>query len=192
MDFAWLTLSLDEALIRMRSLMDIDTPDNYDLKWIQGVVQSTEGLSDADKKVWGNNLVTPNGEIEPPGDIMALRCRPKEDTLTNVVTDVMLKWLNYRGRTSLEEPELYESQPIQWARAITGAIASTLSVVSIVVLHFVNSASAQIGLIAAFNLVSALLLAKLTDVRRAEIFAITAGYNAVCAVFIGSNVNASS
>ena len=72
------------------------------------------------------------------------------------------------------------------ANLITMVISAILPVISVIILYFVHSMIARLGIVAAFTAVFVLTLAVVTDACGVEIFAATAGFAAVQVVFIGS------
>lgn len=72
--------------------------------------------------------------------------------------------------------------------AIDVAVAAILFLGAIFGLYFVRSDGVRLGMVAAFTLAFALSVAALTNAKRSEVFAATAGYAAVLVVFVSSNL----
>jgi len=80
----------------------------------------------------------------------------------------------------------HDSSLLQLTFLITSLLASLLPIASISILYCINSMSARLGTIAAFNIVLSLCLSAFTTANRSEAFAITAAFAAVQVVFVGS------
>jgi len=67
---------------------------------------------------------------------------------------------------------------------ITTLISSMLPITSVIILYFVDNIRARLGIVAAFLAVFSLTLALVTEAKRVEIFAATAGYVDPCHIVI--------
>jgi hypothetical protein len=66
-------------------------------------------------------------------------------------------------------------------------LAALLIVAPVVVLYETSSMRARLGLVATFTVLFSLCVARLTGAKRTDVFAATAAFAAVQAVFLGSN-----
>ncbi|KAK4199459.1 hypothetical protein QBC40DRAFT_254963, partial [Triangularia verruculosa] len=132
-----------------------------------------------------------------PSSYFCLSAPAKEtDPFTTFVTEKLLRayhhLLGHRiGTGNVVDAERghvsYSSSRISKASSlITTVLASTLPVLTILVLHRLDNTDVRIGVTAVFTAVFALAIALFSDAKRVEIFAATATFAAVEVVFIGS------
>ncbi|KAF8857202.1 hypothetical protein BDZ45DRAFT_674863 [Acephala macrosclerotiorum] len=138
------------------------------------------------------------------GDLAILSDSHGEDDLfTKFVTGPLLTiyhWCGLGRRTPLprdpENPPVgdnrsnlhhYDDRRIQMITNVLGTMFSSFApLLSIVVLSFVSSSKARLGLVCAFTILFSCCLAVATKARRVEIFAASAAFASVQVVFIGS------
>lgn len=77
----------------------------------------------------------------------------------------------------------------QITRAVAVVMSSTLPILSIVILYFVQSTNIHIGLIVIFSSLFSAVVALLSDATNAEVMAATAAYAAVLVVFVSGNLH---
>ncbi|CZR66678.1 uncharacterized protein PAC_16579 [Phialocephala subalpina] len=128
----------------------------------------------------------------------------EDDLFTKFVTGPLLTlyhWVWRRRRRSLPiDPENlpvgdnrsnlhhYDDRHVQVITNVLGTMFSSFApLLSIVVLSFVSSPKARLGLVCAFTILFSCCLAVATKARRVEIFAASAAFASVQVVFIGSS-----
>lgn len=146
-----------------------------------------------DAEVWGT-VMTPK-DFEP--DIVSLAPRKKKDMFSNLIREKgMSHWFKHNldrlwKSTVLHGQVVYdEGTLVRITKLMVTALASLLPIVSIVILYFVKSMKARLGIIALFNVLTSFSLAFFTTARRTDIFAVAAAFSAVQVVFVqgdGSN-----
>lgn len=73
-------------------------------------------------------------------------------------------------------------------RVVAVVLSSTLPILSIVILYFVQSTNIHIGLIIVFSVLFSAVVALVSDARNSEVMAATAAYAAVLVVFVSGNL----
>lgn len=123
-------------------------------------------------------------------DLIALKARHNEDFFSTWVTEKLTAFLLQIGIDRLKKPStvsglrgFHDSSLLQLTFLITSLLASLLPIASISILYCVNSMSARLGIVAAFNIVLSLCLSAFTTANRSEAFAITAAYVSLRRVF---------
>ncbi|KKY26963.1 hypothetical protein UCDDS831_g01011 [Diplodia seriata] len=185
------------ALIQQAQILPMEPPGKYDLKYVQNFLASGDmgpwALVGLDAEVWGT-IKKPKA-YEP--DIIALLPRKKEDMFSNLVTtDGMSKWFKW-GLDRFRRPSpvhglvaYEESTLLRLTYLFSTALASLLPIASIVILYFVHSMKARLGIIALFNVLTSCCLAFFTTAKRTDIFAVAAAFSAVQVVFVQGEGNA--
>ncbi|KAL3443789.1 hypothetical protein BJX65DRAFT_311582 [Aspergillus insuetus] len=127
-------------------------------------------------------------------DIVALVRPPAEDPISSFLRDCPLLFLD-RARTAKSTTNnssalVYSSSTrIAIVAAILNIIlAAAMLFGSIFNLYYVKDPEKRLGIVAAYTVVFALCVGLLTNARRAEIFAASAGYVAVLVVFVSGNL----
>ncbi|OJD39989.1 uncharacterized protein BKCO1_200057 [Diplodia corticola] len=176
----------NNALIRQQKILRMPPPGKRDLSWLQDFLLQQQMTGD-DSSIWGDSQRPDKGAK----DLVTLLARPDGDPLSTWVSEkavdhlVRFKWLRSRelqeawGREGCKEETLRKL-----TATVTSVVASTLPIVSIVVLYFVQPLGARLGIIGAFNVVLAVSLAVFTKAKRAEVFAVTAAFSAIQVVFV--------
>lgn len=165
---------------------------NYLQKFLETDDMGPSALTGDDSSIWGH--------VDEPdkraADLVALLSRQDEDPFSSWVTEKAIcslshvKWLQseelskVRGLTGCKDSTL-----IRIAGMVTSVVASALPILSIVVLYFVKSLEARIGVISVFNLLLSLCMAIFTKAKRTEIFAVAAAFAAVQVVFVQVGTN---
>ncbi len=95
--------------------------------------------------------------------------------------------------SSRERQKVLGVFPDRRIRRITRVVAvvmdsSTLPILSIVILYFVQSTNINIGLIIVFSVLFSAVIALVSDARNAEVMAATAAYAAVLVVFVSGTL----
>ncbi|RSM03282.1 hypothetical protein CDV31_010558 [Fusarium ambrosium] len=105
-------------------------------------------------------------------DLVAVRRPADTDLLSRFLQDC---WIFKKTTKITDETEYIEENHVVWvASAISTVFTAILLVGAIVLLHFLNKESVQLGVIAMFTALFAISVRVLTSARRAEIFASTA------------------
>ena len=85
------------------------------------------------------------------------------------------------------------SERVKSAGDSFASIAAVISILTpLICLHFVPAANARLAVIVIFSLCFVIFLRALTDAKRSEVFAATAAFVAVQAVYVGNNSGKSS
>ncbi|KAF2186251.1 hypothetical protein K469DRAFT_706921 [Zopfia rhizophila CBS 207.26] len=184
----------NEALIQASTVANLQEPDKWDLNYMQRFLATKEmgslALIGDDATTWGS-ITNPNG-FSP--DLIALRPRQNEDAFSKWVAENAVvnlfrcgcarfkKASRVHGAVGFEDSTIFRIT--SW---ITSIAASLIPIGSIVVLYYVNSMLARLGIIAAFNLLISACLSTCTNAKRAEVFGVTAAFAAVQVVFVGTD-----
>lgn len=185
-------------LIQQLKIVSVNPPGSYDLRYIQRYLFSEDMdngvLTGKDADLWGS-LDNPKGHAP---DLLALLGRHNEDFFSSWVTESFvdkLIELQQKRKTSSSTtttpppppPKLddfTDKKLLRWTFMVASVLASALPIVSIVILYWVRSIKVRLGLIAIFNIVLSFVLAWFTSAKRAEVFAVSAAFSAVCVVFV--------
>lgn len=177
-------LPIDEAIVRQATILRYPEPGLWDLHHVQNYLQSPEmgnqqGLIGPDATIWGSY----ERKTQHKPDLVALRPRAKKDPFSVWAAESTIQNLFRCGLTRFMEPSKlhgavgYEDGTIyRITYGFTSILASLIPIASIVVLYQVQSMSARLGIIAAFNVLVAVCLMGFANAKRPEIFAITAAY----------------
>lgn len=170
----------DDALIQQAEILKYPKPGTWDLHEMQNYLHSKAMGEDPfdgdDSNIWGNVF---KRESKKP-DLVTLCPRERKDAFSTWAAENAINILRC-GCTRFMKPSRthgvvgYQDSTVYlitfW---ITSILASLIPIASIVVLYVVQSMTARLGIIAAFNVLVSLCLVGFTSAKRAEIFAITA------------------
>ncbi|KAF1954642.1 hypothetical protein CC80DRAFT_493765 [Byssothecium circinans] len=169
-------------------------PANWDLSYLQKYLQTPEmgtlALNGPDASVWGS---VRHPDCYAP-DLIALRPRPKEDTLSAWVTEkAIVNWIRC-GCARFQRPSRKhgvigydDSAVLRVTFWLTSIVAALVPIASIAVLYSVKSMPVRLVVIAVFNVLVSVCLSALTNAKRVEVFAVTAAFAAVQVVFVGTD-----
>lgn len=191
-----LTHATDEAIIQQYHILRMPPPGQKDLTYVQKFLESDDmgpsALTGDDSSIWGH-LDEPHRRS---ADLVALLGRQDEDPFSTWVTEkAVFKLMNLKFLQSKELSEVRglkgckDSTLTRITGMVTSVVASALPILSIVILYFVRSLEARIGIIAVFNLILSICMAVFTKAKRAEIFAVSAAFSAVQVVFVQVGTN---
>jgi hypothetical protein len=178
---------LDELLLQQAGLTTLPKPGRYDLHYLQEYLLDPQGgnfpLEGADRN-WLYST-----------DLLALRRRAESDSFSKRVSESLLPWYHrlfgryIHKRNPHRENEISYSNTLilKAASMLATTLAALLIVAPVVVLDEIRSMRVRLGLMCAFTVVFALCVARLTGATRSDVFAATAAFAAVQAVFLGSN-----
>ncbi|GME28998.1 hypothetical protein BKCO1_4700067 [Neofusicoccum parvum] len=179
------------ALLQQSRLLHLKFPARSDLSYLQRYLASRHmgprALDGLDSEVWGTDR-SPHGHSP---DIVALLPRKRRDMFSHLLTERGASaWFRF-GLDRLSKPSpvhgmvAYEESTLhRLTYLVATALASLLPIVSIVVLYFVGSMEARLGIIAAFNVLTSFCLAFFTAAKRTDIFAVAAAFSALQVVFV--------
>lgn len=178
-------MSEDELLIQQATILHYDEPGKWDLHHIQNFLQLPENgelaLEGLDATIWGSMA---DRKSHKP-DLITLRPRAKEDPFSrwaakNTIANIFkcgcarfMKPSRKHGAISYQDNTVYKIT--YW---ITVILAALIPIASIAVLNEVQTMSARLGIIAAFNVLISVCLIGFADTKRDQVFAI----NAACVV----------
>lgn len=173
----------DDALRSQREMLGLDEPDPKTLKNLQRFLASANmgqqglALCGLDCNIWGS-IENTHGHTT---DLVALIKPGYEDPFSRwCLTRLMDAFWAFGGKRFKGACKVtgdvfyYENQVLRWTYYFTTALASLLLVLAITVLWMVTSMSAQLAIIAAFNVVFSICLAVFTEAPRSQVFGITA------------------
>lgn len=178
-------------LIQQLKIVSVNPPGSSDLRYIQRFLLSEDMdngvLTGQDTGLWGS--IDKPKEHAP--DLLALLGRHNEDFfskwVTDSVADKLIELQQRRKSAAAKKPrldELTDKKMLRWTFMVASVLASALPILSIVILYWVRSIKVRLGLIAVFNIVCSFALACFTSAKRAEVFAVSAAFSAVCVVFV--------
>ncbi|OAL06557.1 hypothetical protein IQ06DRAFT_209913 [Phaeosphaeriaceae sp. SRC1lsM3a] len=173
----------DGPFIQQATILGYQEPGKWDLHHLQDYLQTNEmgplALCGDDATIWGSQH---NRKSHKP-DLVVLRPRAQKDALSVWAAESTIFNLFRCGCARFMKPSKihgsigYEDSTIYrityW---FTSILASLIPIASIAVLYQVQSMSARLGIIAAFNVSLSICLMGLANAKRAEVFAITAAY----------------
>jgi hypothetical protein len=140
----------------------------------QGIDQVFDGL---DALTWGTKMERNERAV----DLVTILPSQQQDYFSDLFLTFILRIFFACGGHRFRKPHkvngmiLYKkSKILRITLWITSVLASVLPITSIVVLYFVTSTPAKLGIIAAFNILLSMCLATFTTASRSDIFAITA------------------
>ncbi|KAF2659984.1 hypothetical protein K491DRAFT_124748 [Lophiostoma macrostomum CBS 122681] len=145
-------------------------------------------------------LLGPDSDIwENPDlpDLISLNPKQSDNWVSRAVTVVVAGWLHRFVGRIFKKPKDQKHMPHtvsysyvgleRISRLLMTTVASTLPVVSIIVLYSVSNMSKRLGLMGLFTALFSLVLGLLTNGKPIEIFSATAAFAAVQVVFISTN-----
>ena len=171
----------DKALKLQSALTSMPEPSKYDLKYLQGYMETREMgpfiMTGPDANIWGS-LDEPKSHAP---DLVALQARHTEDPFSNWVTSTGMKIFFWCGGHRRRKPSpvhgvvVYSnSKLLRITYWISSTLASLLPISSIIILYCVKLMPARLTIIAVFNVIFSLCLLGFTNAKRSEIFAVTA------------------
>ena len=146
----------------------------------------------------------------PPQDLISIRAEAAlKPWLSNTMKDLSSHLLprfvrphlldveswtssNTDGQTTVAESYGSERQWKVIGDQATSFLAAVLVLMPVIVLHFVDSSNARLGIIVAFTMAFSLILTSATEAKRSEVFAAVAAFVAVQVVYVGSALNQSN
>ncbi|KAL1592013.1 hypothetical protein SLS60_011605 [Paraconiothyrium brasiliense] len=171
----------NHALIQQSTILQMKSPDAFDLKDIQaflwGDAMGPPWLMGPDKYVWGT--------VKKPDtysrELVCLRAREEIDQFSRWLGARAIRYIKacggYRWKKldqSLGVISVRDESIFRLTFWVTSAIASLLPVASIWVLIKQDSLTGRLGTIAGFNALISICLTLFTDARRTDVFAVTA------------------
>lgn len=177
----------DKLLLQQAGLATLPKPGGYDLHYLQDWLLDPKGgkfpLQGPDR-----NWVYSN-------DLLALRRRAESDFSAKWVSERLLplyhrilgRYIHKKNPHRENEVTYSDSLILKAASMLATTLAALLIVAPVVVLYEIGSMRARLGLMATFTVLFSLCVARLTGAKRTDVFAATAAFAAVQAVFLGSN-----
>jgi hypothetical protein len=169
----------DRALLQQHKLYQISEPEKEDIDAIQALLYSkamdSNALIGQDSEIWG---AADNLKIYAP-DLLGLYQRPRRDAFTRFVSKKAMRFSKFVVTRMLKRDVPTEftfptDTVTQWTGMITAVMASLLPVAAILVLSNLQSETVKLCTLAAFNVLLTVCLILCTEVKRSEVFAITA------------------
>ncbi|PMD53448.1 uncharacterized protein K444DRAFT_668062 [Hyaloscypha bicolor E] len=167
----------NETLLLQKQLRTGASPNSSDLafvrRWFIDEKMGDDPLIGQDRELW---------ETSSRSDLITLKPRRSDDPLAAFFLKRVFIWwhhcLGHRVKKPADEEANYfeyrDKNVLRVADCLSSIISSMLLVVSILVLYFVNSMLARLGIVAAFTMLFSLTLTLVTNARKAEVFAGTA------------------
>jgi len=190
---------LDQALIQQITLNQQPTPYSENLDLLRDWLKDQEGgkseLRGPGAMTWSE---APDGG-RPLEDLLRLSSGAQERTvlhgflralwpLLRHLPHSIIKVEAFKGRQSLNiVAEKYGSAKT-WTAAgdqISSFLAAMLILAPVIALHFVNTPNTRLGAIVGFTFAFVLLIVFTTEAKRNEVFAATAAFVAVQAIYVG-------
>jgi len=177
--------------------MKLESPNTRSLnlfkKWMSGNIC----LTGDDQHVWSEKILLAVGQEEKDNphfkDLITLKPRNADDAFTNWIFDTVVDPYHWYIGHWFKKPEngdpiveYKDKKIVGVAKKITIVVACLLPVVSIVILYYIESLKVRLGTLAALTAVFAVCMELFTGADMPDIFAATAGFTAVCVVFVGS------
>jgi hypothetical protein len=125
--------------------------------------------------------------LDHPTDLVALRAPLDTDPLSCLVRNYWPFRSNPYPDTNDPTQHFLDSHVQRVVVAVSTIFAAVLLVGAITSLYSVRRPGAKLGLLAAFTSLFAVSVGGLTSAKRQEVFAATAAYAAVLAVFVGGD-----
>ena len=167
-------------------------PDPYDIDDIQHFLSSDKmvlindqnekanALIGADRNIWGT-AESEETRKAYSRELVVLRARKDMDTLSRTLGNKAIDWIMKCGGRRWKKVDvrfgkraIHDETIFRFTFWLTSGIASTLPVVSIILLVKMNSLDGRLGLIALFNVLTSIYLTFCTEARRTDVFAVTA------------------
>jgi hypothetical protein len=167
-------LFIDNCLEQYVFLLQLGRPSKYDFSVFQCWLQNRFPLTGEDKNVWDGPRA-----IE---DLVALCRRDVDDIFSKFFLHRLIpvfhwtlgKYLKKHPSSTPGLSEYNDERLLTILQVVITVISSIFPISSIVILYFVNSMPARLGIAAAYTALFSFALALLTRARRVEIFAATA------------------
>ncbi|CAF9907535.1 MAG: hypothetical protein HETSPECPRED_007158 [Heterodermia speciosa] len=182
----------NEALLQCVRLQQIDPADERDLNTLNEWLWDREDGGRAflhDDSVKGPEYDASTKDLyEEAKDLIPLAPRPGEkDAFTRFLMGPLLEFLNDKFLYRLRGNGSYSNTTlVEIADTIVTVAACLLLVISTIVLYFIHSTIARLGVVAAFIMVFAVMLKVFTKGSRIDILAAAAAFASVQVVFIGT------
>lgn len=183
----------DKTLYHVSKVARMPAPSDWDLRDVQEYFGTAEmgpyALNGEDSCLWGHRDIPHS----PEEDLVSLVSRPDKDhdafSLWVMTTLLRKLWQmgcirNRKDGSSDGTLSVEDNKLLRLTYIITSLLSSVILITSISVLYIVQPLKLRLGLIAALEMVLTLILATFTTAKRAEVFAITVAYGAICVVFI--------
>jgi hypothetical protein len=170
-------LFTDEAIYLQIRLRAAASPNENDLKfvgqWFEGETMGNLPLNGLDSEVW---------ETSSASELVALKPRQADDPLAGFFLKRVFVWWHYCIGRRVQKPvdveanyfEYNDRRVLKVADCVGSIISSVFLTVSVVVLYFVTSMPARLGILVAFTVLFSLVMTLVTNARKAEVFAGTA------------------
>jgi len=179
---------LDDLLLQQAGLATLPKPGRYDLHYLQKWLDDPNGGKFP--------LVGADCKWVYASDLLALRRRAESDSFSKWVTERLLPWyhrvfgryIHKKNPHRANEVSYNDSLILKVASMAATTLAALLIVAPVVVLDEINSMRVRLGLMSVFTVVFSLCVARLTGAKRTDVFAATAAFAAVQAVFLGSSI----
>lgn len=169
----------------------METPGNFDLDHLQKYIASVEmgpfALCGQDSDIWGDIIQRKN--YAP--DIITLLPRKREGMFFRSIIEYGLaKWFQL-GLDRFLKPSPaagivgYETSTLlRLSYLTTTVIASVIPILSIVVLYFIQSTPARLGVIGGFTVLISVSMVNFTSAKRSDILIATAVFTVIQIIFI--------
>jgi hypothetical protein len=210
--------AIDDALIQQSIISRLSDPNPHNLRslqnWLERPNMGNLALIGKDRDTWGAS----DEPLSHNMDLLAIKSGGENDAFSTWFNRKFIHWFHHilwhRIKKADTESGIfsYEDKTLQkYTSHITTIIASSLPILAIVVLYYVDAMNARLGLMALFTVVFAAGLSFFTNATRGEIFIATstwvlffAGYSlivtdgvddrfaAVQVIFISTNNGMSS
>lgn len=177
----------NDAVLKQAHLARLEDPSRHDLElmrtWLQRPSMGNFPLLGLDRTTWDKDHET---------DLVALRPRRQSDFFSNwVIENIVPKFHHFIGaRFKTPDPLssglfTYDDNTLLMITfCVITTIASTLPILSVVLLYYVQSDTARLWLAMMLCACFTLVLGLMTNARRIDIFATTAAFAAVVAAFL--------
>ncbi|MCJ1382292.1 hypothetical protein MMC17_005405 [Xylographa soralifera] len=169
-----------EALLRNSDVLKLQRPSSITLQAFRKQLYAQTGVS---------QLRGHSSTIYAQDDLIALYVPPDQDRLTRFVRHYF-PWLFVTSFQPSQSPSIVlisERALSRFVAVLSTFIVAILLIGAIATLNYVTSQDWRIGLIAIFTVAFSASVGLLTTASRAEVYAATAGYAAVLAVFVTAN-----
>ncbi|MCJ1394550.1 hypothetical protein MMC18_007429 [Xylographa bjoerkii] len=169
-----------EALLVNSDVLKLQHPSKTTLQAFRRLLDPQSGVT---------QLCGHSSTIYTQDDFIALYVPPDQDRLTRFIRHYF-PWIFITSFQSPHSPSvalISERALSHFVAVLSTFIVAGLLIGAIATLNYVTSQDWRIGLIAIFTIASAASVGLLTNASRAEVYAATAGYAAVLAVFVNAN-----
>lgn len=168
----------DEAVLKQSKLQRCDSPNPLDLQFLQRWFKDKDmgdyPLIGADSNLWNNSSES---------DLIAIRARKGDDPFATLFLDKVIRWWHGGVGHHFKKPLDVESQYFEYkdknmlraANVLISLISTAFLLGSILALYFVSNMLIRLGIIAVLTQLFSLTLVLVTNARKVEVFAATAG-----------------